>query len=859
MRTDDAGFRLPRDVVPRAYAIDLTTSPRRKSFSGSVAIELELRAPTESIVLHARGLKLRVATVRIGRKRHAARVRYQRERETASLHFDADLPKGPALLEIEFAGKLDERMHGLYLARSGPEIAIVSQCEAADARAIFPCFDEPDRKATFEWTVRTDPGLTVITNGLPRGVRTDRASGLAVHRFEPTPVLPTYLAAVAVGDFESTRERRVKGVPCRVVVPAGKLAQAAFAEEATDAVLPWFTVWFGQRYHYGKIDQVAVPGFDAGAMENAGAIFYRQQLLLLDEATTSWHGRKQIAETIAHEIAHQWFGNRVTMCWWDDLWLNEAFATWISHKAVDAWRPDWRIWDDFQTLRRAAMALDALESTHPIYTPVASPAQATEMFDAITYYKGCCVLRQLEGWLGEEPFRAGLRAYMKRYKDRNAAGADLWRTIGESAGADVLTVARSWTEQAGFPLVRIDARDGGRGTVLRVEQRRFFARPEGGDADETLWALPLQIRWSDGARTHVHRELVRERVTEIELPARAAWVHGNADAIGFYRVELAPSLLDDAAAAAAQLSPAERQALLDDAWALVMAGRQPIDRFLDLLAAFAGETDYVVLEAMASRASVLMYRIGDDAIAAQLRAFFRALFAPSLDVLGWEAEEGEPPERAVARAQVVGVLGELCRDEAVLDRAEAIAAQERAAAESVDANLAAVVVRLSAIRADKRRLGALVDEYVARRDRGAPPEEQSRYLRALGAMEAPAVLREVHRLTLGETIPQEQVVSVLRSLFGRPGQALATWRFFRQHWDEVAGRTGPMGISHLVESLGRLPRAQKREVERFFAAHPVEEAKRALRQALEEIDLYADLREREAPRLAAWLRSRRES
>src|SRR5690606_38284422 len=235
-------------------------------------------------------------------------------------------------------------------------------------------------------------GLAVVTNGALRSVRRDRASGLPVHRFGPTPVRPTYLVADTVGDYEATPVRRVGGAPCRVWSPAGRLAQPAFADEAIDTIRPWFTRYFGQRYHYGKIDQVAVPGFDAGAMENAGAIFYRQQLLLLDEATTSWHGRKQIAETIAHEVAHQCFGNRVTMCWWDDLWLNEAFATWISYKLVDEWHPDWRMWDDFQALRRTAMGLDALESTHPIYAPVETPAQATEMFDAITYYKGCCVL-----------------------------------------------------------------------------------------------------------------------------------------------------------------------------------------------------------------------------------------------------------------------------------------------------------------------------------------------------------------------------------------------------------------------------------------------------------------------------------
>ncbi len=853
MAHPEAGYRLPREIVPQAYAIDLTTTPRRKGFSGSVAIEVCLVAATDSIVLHARGLKLGEVAARVGRKRIPATVRYQRARETASLHFDRELPQGDLTLELTFAGRLDPRMHGLYLARSGPEVAVASQCEAADARAIFPCFDEPDRKATFNWTVRTDPGLTVITNGVPKGSRKDPKTGLAVHRFEPTPVLPTYLAAVAVGRFDATQVRHVRGVPCRVVVPEGKLAQAEFAEEVTDAVLPWFTTYFAQRYHYAKIDQVAVPGFDAGAMENAGAIFYRQQLLLLDEATASWHGRKQIAETIAHEIAHQWFGNRVTMHWWDDLWLNEAFATWISHKAVDGWRPDWRIWDDFLVLRRAAMGLDALESTHPIYAPVESPAQATEMFDAITYYKGCCVLRQLEAWIGEGPFREGLRSYMRRYKDRNAAGADLWHAIGVAADIDVDTVAQSWTEQAGFPVVHFEASERAGRTVLHVAQRRFFARHDLRDTGNVRWFLPLQIRWSDGKRTHVHRALVREREEAIELPGRAVWVHGNADSIGFYRVELSEKLLDAVAGAVRELTPAERQALLDDVWALVLAGAQPIDRFLDLLAAFRGDADYVVVEAMAARAAVLLHRLADEATVPALRRFLHQLFAPALAALGWEGAADEGPDRAVARAELVGVLGELCRDEAVLDRATALAEVEAADPSAVEPNLAGVVVRLSAIRADRKRVDRLVGEYLARRERRASPEEQSRYLRALAAVEKSGPLREVLSLTLGETIPQEQLVSVLRALFARPTQAVATWRFLQRNWAAVAGRTGPMAISHLVEATGRLPAQHKREIERFFAKHPVEEARRALQQALEEIDLYAALREREGPRLSAWL------
>jgi aminopeptidase N len=330
-------------------------------------------------------------------------------------------------------------------------------------------------------------------------------------------------------------------------------------------------------------------------------------------------------------------------------------------------------------------------------------------------------------------------------------------------------------------------------------------------------------------------------------------VHGNADAIGFYRVELDDALLDAVAAAAPALGAAERQSLLDDLWALVIAGRRPIDRFLDLLEALAGETDYAVVQAMVARAQLLLHRIADDASAPALRRFVEDLFRPSLLALGWDRAEGEHPERAVARAAVVGALGELAREAAVLREAEARARAERADPASVDPNLAATVVRIAALRADRRRVGWFVEEYLARRDRRASPEEQMRWLLALGAVEEGAAVREVLGLSLTETVPQEQLVSLLRALLVRPQSADETWRFLQRNWEAVANRTGPMAISRLVESLGALPARHRRSIERFFAAHPVPEAERALRQALEEVDLYEELRTREGPRLAAWL------
>ena len=853
-----AAYRIPRDVIPVSYEIDLTTSPRRKSFSGTLVATVSVKRPTADVVLHGRDLRVREAFTQQGRRKLPAKVRLDAAAQTIRLCFDETLPKGEAKITIHYVGKLDEGLNGLYLAKNGAERAVASQCEAVEARAIFPCWDEPDLKATLQWTVRTDPGLVVVTNGVPRSARRDPKSGMVVHRFEPTPVLPTYLAAVTVGRYDSTDVRVVGGTPCRVFTMEGKIEQAAFAEEVTDQVLPWFTSYFKQRYHYGKLDQVALPAFDAGAMENAGAIFYRQQLLLMDEATTSWAGKKAIAETIAHEIAHQWFGNRVTMEWWDDLWLNEAFATWISHKAVDEWKPDWRIWDDFQAMRRHAMGLDALETTHPIYTKVESPAQATEMFDAITYYKGCCVLRQLEAWVGADAFREGLRGYLRKFKDRNAAGRDLWEAIGGASGVDVAAFAESWTTQDGFPLVTVEAEDRGDRTVLRLSQRRFFSRPEAMAAGtDQRWAIPLRLRWSDGAGLHTETVLLDADEKVHELPGRAAWVHGNAEGVGFYRTELSPALLSKLAESGLEgLDAVERQVVLDDQWALVLCGRAPIDSFLELLAAFRAERDYVVLEALVGRLDVLVNRVAPKEALPGLRRFVAELLRPAHEELGWGGGAAEDPSTAVARAAVISALGDLARDDATLRRASELAGQERKDPSSVDANLASVAVRLAALRGTAQTLDVFVEEYRRRRERRAAPEEQLRYLGALAAFEKPSLAQAVLALCLGDTVPQESMVSLLRPLLARPATTELTWRFLQEHWSAVVSRAGLMQISRLVEGLGALPLARKRQVESFFKEHPVEEARRALAQALEEMALRDELQRREGPRLAAWLAGR---
>jgi puromycin-sensitive aminopeptidase len=857
MTTTD--YRLPRTFIPKHYTVSLCASPRRQTFNGTVTLDGKLIAECDSIELHARGLQLKDVTVHDAQGRHKARVRRHKDRETVELCVARPL-RGQVLVTLAFAGKLNPGMHGLYLAKDGPERAIVSQCEATDARAIFPCLDEPDRKATLTWRVQAPAGLQVITNGALLKSRKVRGKDETVHTFAPTPVISTYLAAVVIGDLSCSPTLRVQGIDCRAFAGRGKADQTEFAQAVTAFVLPYYSKYFGQKYAYGKLDQVAVPGFDAGAMENVGAIFYRQSLLLMRQQGVSWNAQKRIAEVIAHEIAHQWFGNLVTMQWWDDLWLNEAFATWIAYKVCDLWQPQWRMWDDFLASKQDALAADALVHTHPVYTEVKSPAQATELFDVITYEKGCAILRMVENYLGEKTFRSGIRSYMKAFKNRNACGADLWEKLSAAAPEPVDKLMQGWINKPGFPLVTCSVKQRGGRTTLHLSQRRFFAHAtamqEPAQAAQGLWTIPLIIQYDLGNGPAEHRCMLSEHEQSVALPesGRAAWIYPNAHSAGFYRV-----MLDDASLQALlkkglmSLSPGARMALLEDQWSLVLCGLSNVEQFFDVLAAYRAERDHAVVRAMVARLHALYQDLVQKDDLPALRKFTCWLLQPQLDELDFLPEPNEAAPRAVRRAAVLGALGEIGRHPEVLHEAVAMMEMEQQDPYKVEANVAGTAIALSALVGDGARLKRFVQTYLRRKKEGSAPQLQARYLGALTLFEAKPAVTAILKMCLDETIAQEQLRSVLVPLLSRRATQKQTWIFLQKNWQAIGPRIGGMGMARLVEATGALPQSARASIVSFFKKNPVPEAVRAIQKALEAMDLRTELVARESARAAQWL------
>ncbi|HET9551749.1 MAG TPA: M1 family aminopeptidase, partial [Anaeromyxobacteraceae bacterium] len=614
---------------------------------------------------------------------------------------------------------------------------------------------------------------------------------------------------------------------------------------------PLLEDYFGRPYAFGKVDQIGVPDFEAGAMENAGLVTYREVALLLDPATASLAQRKRVAEVVTHELAHQWFGNLVTMTWWDDLWLNESFATWMAYVVVDQWRPDWRVWLAFDQGKAAAMALDALRSTHPIRAEVRTVQEATEAFDLITYEKGGAVLRMIEGYLGADVFRDGIRRYMRRHARGNAMADDLWRALGEASGQPVVELANAWIRRPGFPVLSVELD----GATVRLAQRRFFSRP--GEADpEARWPVPVVLRWSAGGAVREERLLLRDERAELRLAATPDWLVANAGATGVYRVAPDAGLLAALSRHLGELSPAERVSLLSDEWALVRCGERPIEAWLGLASAFGGETDHAVLDELVARLSAIEHRLVADEDRPRFAAFVRQALGDQLARSGWDAAPGEGDEPRLTRAALVRAVGLVARDPALAAEAarrlDRFTSGERGA---VEPNLQDAAVAMAARGGDAARF----DAFRALFAREAEPAFKRRWLLALAAFEEPALAARAVDLAMGEGVPLQDWASFAAGLLANRTAREPFWARLRAEWPAVTARlaNAPMLLRRVVEAVGALTLpSHLAEARAFFEAHPVEAARQAVDQTLERLAEEVALRERTHGAIGRWLAGR---
>src|SRR5262247_1014117 len=775
-------YRLPATVVPKRYDVRLEPDLASATFAGEAVITVEVETTVTEIVCNAAELAIQsVALTRDGSVPIHGSITLDAASERARFVFPAAIAPGEWKLTLRFTGTLNDRLHGFYRSTYKDAAGIshtiaATQFEATDARRGFPCWDEPAFKAVFGVILVVPEHLAAVSNC---AVAREEALGdgrRAVH-FADTIRMSTYLVAFVVGELEATDPVMVGSTPLRVWSVPGKKHLGRFALAAGAFSLAFFERYYGIPYPGDKVDLLAIPDFAAGAMENLGAITFRETALLADEKTASHAELERVADVVAHELAHMWFGDLVTMAWWNGIWLNEAFATFMEMLAVDAWKPEWQRWTTFGASRAAAFSVDGLWSTRPIEFPVGAPREADAMFDVLTYEKGASVLRMLEQYLGPDVFREGVREYLRRHEFANTETVDLWNALGDASGRDIAALMDGWIFKPGFPLV--SARLDGRQLVLT--QQRFTYLPEAltgstpTPRDQT-WQVPVQVRVTAGGRTSVERRLLAGGETRFDIPDGAGAVLVNEGGHGFYRVRYSTELLKRLLGALPDLAPIERFNLVNDAWAVTVAGLMGLGDYLELTTRFRGERDRNVWSILLASFGTLN-RLIDPAHRPRLAALVRDRVAPVFGGLGWTPRPSEDELTRQLRGDLVRVMGVLGDDRAV----QAKAAELYRSAADLDPNVLPALIGVLAHAGN----GARYDEFLAKFRSATTPQEEQRYLYALAAFQQSSLLSQTLARTInGEFRTQDAPFvarSLLMSVYGRE----AAWDFVKTNWDTM--------------------------------------------------------------------------
>ena len=840
-------FRLPRAVEPEHY--DLTLSPDLASatFTGEERARVRVHEPTAEVVLNAAELDIHTAElVTEDGAVLAGEVAYHDD-ERAVIHLAGHAPVGVHTLRLSFSGTLNDKLRGFYRSRytddaGASHVIATTQFEATDARRAFPCWDEPDRKATFRVTLVVDEALTAISNS-EVVERLALGNGKDEVRFAETMRMSTYLVAFIVGPLEATEPVDVDGVPLRVVAVPGKLRLAGFALDVAAHALRMFTRYFGIPYPASKLDLVALPDFAMGAMENLGAVTFRESALLVDPERATRGELERVADVVCHEIAHMWFGDLVTMRWWNGIWLNEAFATFMELLCVDEFRPEWRRWDSFALSRGHAMVVDGLASTRPIEYPVRRPEDADAMFDVLTYQKGAAVVRMLERYVGAEPFRQGIARYIATHSYANTETTDLWDSVEAATDQPARSIMDSWIFHGGYPVVSVEVSPDG--TQLTLRQRRF--RYLGGDDDSgPLWQVPVVLRGSVAGEQVRRRLLLNDRAATVDLGAKLDWVVVNEGGWGFFRVRYHSPLLQALTAELGRLDALERYGLVSDTWAAVLAGLAPVDDFLSLVRLFGDEADpsvwRAILAGLGQLDRVLTVTVPTPDAREGLRAFVRALVGPALERVGWVPAEDEAETTGTLRATLIDGMGVLAADPGVRAHAREVHARYLADPASVDADVAGAVVAVVAAAGTE-------DDYATflHRSRSATtPQEELRYLYGLAGFEDEALVRRTMDLALSEVRAQNVPFLISLLLSNRVGGELA-WEMLKEHWDGLVDRLPEALHDRMLEGATRLIRPETAaDVHRFLTAHPLAGKEKVVEQLLERLDIAVAFAQRHA-------------
>ena len=835
--------RLPDTVRPEHYSLTLTPDLKAATFAGVETIDVTLKEPATAITLNAIEITLQSVTVTVGGKQQTGTVALDKEKEQATFTFPERLPAGKATLSIVYTGILNNELRGFYLSKTARRNYAVTQFESTDARRAYPSFDEPAFKATYDVSLVVDSGDSAISNS---PIETDTpVPGAAKHtiKFATTPKMSTYLVAFLVGDFQCTAGEQ-DGVAIRVCSTPDKVALTAYGVDVAKYVLHYYNNYFGIPYPLKKLDLIALPDFEAGAMENFGAITYRETALLLDPKTASVGAKREVALVIAHEMAHQWFGDLVTMKWWDNLWLNEGFATWMENKPVAAMHPEWNIDQIVAAGVDGTLNLDAQPTTRPIRAKADTPDEINQMFDGIAYGKAGAVLLMVENYLGEETFRQGVHNYLKAHEYANATAEDFWGAQTATSHKPVDKIMESLVVQPGAPIVTFGEPSGG---SVSVAQKRFFLSPGIEPDAAQKWTLPVCFKAEGDGKSC---DLLTPEGNALKVPANQSFF-ANAGGKGYYRSTYPAGVYAKLLTSVeTELAPAERISLIGDEWAQVRANKATVGDYLNLAAAVKGDRSAAVVDSALNGVTAIFEQVAaSDDEKAGSAAWIRKEFSTELARLGAPSESDSPNTREL-RARLLSVLGVYGKDPGVLAQAHQIADQYLANPGAVDSTLGMTALAIAARNGD----AALFDKLQHVAETSTNPEFQVGALQMLALFEDPALLkRALDYAVSGKVRNQDATIQFAIAMSTDKNRDLA-WKYIETNWDKVQAQlTTEMG-GILVRSTGGFCSADAREdVKSFFAAHKVGSSGLALKHAVEHIDGCIELRRLQEPNLKQWL------
>ena len=828
-------------IKPIHYEILLTPDIVNSTFTGKVKIELDVLRPTDQIVLNATEIKILDASISINRIKSSLVAEYNASKEIINLKCSKTIATGKADLFIKFSGTLNDRLRGFYVSRykdkNNKENKLAStQFEPTDARRAFPCWDEPDKKASFSLAVNIHQSHKAISN-MPQKEETINPDGTKTIWFETTPIMSTYLLALIVGDINCIQRATESGTLVRIWAIDGSEEKGGYALDISIKILEYLEEYFGIKYPLPKLDHVAIPDFAAGAMENWGCITYREPALLFDSDSSSSSTRQLVAEIIAHEISHMWFGDLVTMKWWNDLWLNESFASWMGDKTINAIYPEWEKWTQFLVADTGnALRLDGLLTSHPIEQQVTNPDEIGQLFDAISYSKGASIIRMIESFLGENEFKDGIRKYLRKYQLNNASTNDLWECLEETSGKPVGEIMRTWIKATGYPFLTVNINRSKIISEISVSQKRFVydENPPQSTDMEHVWPIPLT---TIDNKCNSSVSLLDAKSQTIKLPKLSPqqWLKLNSGQTGFYRVLYNSNELKllSAAIESKDLDPADRLGLISDTFAMTQARLSPASTFLDHCAAYITENSQPVWTELLYGLHTMQNLVYEQTCYKNYTRYCRQLLTNIYSDLGWKPRENDGHLTSLLRTQILSSLGQF-EDQEILKTACGRFYDSLDNANKLPADLRKVIYALAA----KQGTTDLYDIFWDMHGKSDLQEEKVRLLYAMTQFRDPVLIQKTLDSSLSNKVRTHETISVIvQTSSTHDGRKLA-WKFIKENWKELNRRYGEggFGLMYIIQSVsGFTDDESLSDIDEFFSLNPVPAAELALSQTKEKI------------------------